>query len=618
MAKKGQTIPFREKKFELGLAKLPETSDLPIPTPETEEEDFFADLEEVGTTPTSTESSGSSGPLSPKKTTKPDSSASRPKTLRPSTKASDSPKRPKPNTKNEPPALSPDTSIPSPLGPKDLTPEMQEAVSNSRKNSDDSLKSQESEARSQSEKVAMLLNDGKVEIKLLLDKPYTFEGHLKGLLEEKLTDRMKAWQAEDWLKYVESKTFEVALAMSFDDLYRFTYARLWLKDYTAERNKPKHVPVPEVKEAEADRILVKEDEKPDLVFNDDFVDDKNEAAGVKPADEFKAIMEEDDNSDKWQKPDAKVGRVWGGVDLGQTTDWNDTAQSTPIADMMALNKTIQENARVVGKPEGSYEQARKFVDGETALRVNPILEQTELSNLPSTKEMRKEIAEKAIVAAGGKRADPEQMKNHLAAVEKIRREAGNPMKQKWAAAEAIAVKPVEEWQGKLDVEMDLMVNYIYGFLKETGEVPDMPDDLIEIYWPVPRAIEQTPEANARRDFMAGRVIDFWRSAVEKKGEGIELQSKSYRVVLEAIRLEKLIEDYAQAHRLLEGRQNKETELESAIKDAALKYFKAHFPIENLGVKPGPLQTLDPNYIEYRAICNKFKLKVGCLLHEQEL
>lgn len=193
-------------------------------------------------------------------------------------------------------------------------------------------------------------------------------------------------------------------------------------------------------------------------------------------------------------------------------------------------------------------------------------------------------------------------------LEAIRHTGEDTYIQKWAIAERLARKPREAWE-QAPWELRKMTEYCIGWIKDTGAVPYYPKDLIEIWWKRPTAsvINMTPVAIARRDAIVEKIRSFWTSSVESNRDKINVRSESYRVTLAAMDLEKLIEVFANG-----------TDNEADIRQGAMKYFHAHFPIETLGVKPGPITTLDPNFIEYMKLCQKYNLQVGTLLHEAQL
>lgn len=192
---------------------------------------------------------------------------------------------------------------------------------------------------------------------------------------------------------------------------------------------------------------------------------------------------------------------------------------------------------------------------------------------------------------------------------KIRDSAPDVYAQKWLIAERMARGPKEAWEDA-PFELREMVKFCYGWLQDTGEVPYYPQDLVEIWWkrPTQSVINIAPEAIVRRDAVVAKVRGFWQKSVAAPTSAkINIHSESYRVTLAAMKLEQLIEAYAN------GEDN-----DQQIRDAAVKYFHAHFPIETLGVKPGPNDTLDPDYPEYISLCQKYNLTVGTLLHEAQL
>lgn len=197
------------------------------------------------------------------------------------------------------------------------------------------------------------------------------------------------------------------------------------------------------------------------------------------------------------------------------------------------------------------------------------------------------------------------------------RDLGNdPYLQRWKVAEEIARKPKTEWQGKLDFEMEQMVRYCYGWLRDTGNVPQpYPFDVLDLFWRRPvdgELIDADPRYNERMQKITERVVSFWRNSLKKAGTGIDLHSKSYRVTLAAMKLEKRLHKYAINYRNLtvDGLDPTDESLEKLVREAAVTYFQAHFPIR----QAGPVDTLDPDYVGYVQLCRKYGLTEGELLH----
>lgn len=204
----------------------------------------------------------------------------------------------------------------------------------------------------------------------------------------------------------------------------------------------------------------------------------------------------------------------------------------------------------------------------------------------------------------------------------------DPYIQKWRMAEKHARHtPRAEWEGKLDFEFEQMVKYCYSWLRDISEVPQpYPMETLDLWWPRPKLLENSPEGNERRNRIVEKLVGFWRKSVSQAGDGIDLTSQSYRVILAAMALEKEIERYANNYRNTRVSSEPGTgiiqvvpdiEIEKNIKKLAVDYFQAHFPVQKLGVMPGPLSTLDPDYVGYLTFCRKYNLEVGTILHEQE-
>lgn len=195
---------------------------------------------------------------------------------------------------------------------------------------------------------------------------------------------------------------------------------------------------------------------------------------------------------------------------------------------------------------------------------------------------------------------------------------------KWVQAEKMAEAPRESWEGKCNWDFEQMIKYCYAWIQEIGNVPEpYPMDPLDLFWqrPLPHNTPLDEKSVARRTYMSYKVQKFWRKSVTQKGVQKHLQvgrrPLSYRVVLAAKRLAKCIEDYA-VNWQTDDKGIRDEHLQERVKKAAMQYFKAHFPIETTGAKPGPLDTLDPGYVDYIRLCRKYQIKRGTLLHEADL
>ena len=193
---------------------------------------------------------------------------------------------------------------------------------------------------------------------------------------------------------------------------------------------------------------------------------------------------------------------------------------------------------------------------------------------------------------------------------------------KWVMAEKRAGQPRSSWEGKCDIEFEAMIKYCYGWLRDIGTVPQpYPMGTIDLFWqrPRPSEIKMNEKAVARRSYITARVMTFWHKSLKQEGVLNTIQLKrdplSYRVILAAKDLSAKIEQYADPDPVHGVDDEK---LQASVRKAAMKYFKAHFPVELEGAKPGPLATLDPGYVEYLRLCRKYALKTGQLLHEAEI
>lgn len=194
---------------------------------------------------------------------------------------------------------------------------------------------------------------------------------------------------------------------------------------------------------------------------------------------------------------------------------------------------------------------------------------------------------------------------------------------KWIKAEEVARGSRKLWdKGQFDTDFEEMIRHCYGWLRDIGEVPQpYPDSELTLFWPRPHvdALRMTPTAVERRTFITGKVIKFLRKSMSQDGVKEQLQLKrqppSYRVILSAKKLSTAIEYYVEPDPI---HGEDDGELMDNVKRAAMRYFKAHFPVSTEGAKPGPITTLDPDYVGYIKLCRKYGLKDGTLLHKVDL
>lgn len=201
----------------------------------------------------------------------------------------------------------------------------------------------------------------------------------------------------------------------------------------------------------------------------------------------------------------------------------------------------------------------------------------------------------------------------------------------WEMAVEKAKLPCEEWEGKVDPMLETKIKYCHSWMESVGSLTvPYPADRLSIFWPKPIP-EVANQANIlRRNEVVTKVINFWRSAVEKnkqQGTQFDIRSKSYRVTLAAMALAKAIDEYVSAgSRQVFDKDDKgndiivpdDTKELQAVQLAARNYFTAHVPASLLGGKPGPMTTLDPEYPEYVTLCRTYNIQVGTLLHEVTL
>jgi hypothetical protein len=373
---------------------------------------------------------------------------------------------------------------------------------------------------------------------------------------------MQKWGKEEAEKHLQTMSGHILGVIDEDDLRCYVYA-FYLNKLMPYRT-----------QVDYSKLMESEGGLPDLLFNDDFEGNKEEAQ--KPPEVFDA-----------RKHNPKQdGRILGADEFYAEND-----------KLKAVADNIKEAASKEYKP------------------------------LPTMKAAQDEAKRKAAEARGETIPSPEEEKKRLEGLEKIKAEAANPIKQKWAIAEQIARKPAEQWSATgEDFELRLMVEYCYKWIKETGSVPNFPENTMEIFWPRENITDQSEKAKERRNSIIERVNKF----LAKANNGLEWNpirdringhTNSYRITLYAMALEKAIENYATGYRdnnMLAYPEAFEKHLADAVKTYVQLYSKAHQPIENLGVKPGPIETLDPNYIGYLRLCRKYELPQGSLLHEAKL
>jgi hypothetical protein len=196
----------------------------------------------------------------------------------------------------------------------------------------------------------------------------------------------------------------------------------------------------------------------------------------------------------------------------------------------------------------------------------------------------------------------------------LARSSSSSLEARWRVALQIAEQsPRMEALGE---EMRALVEYIRD-CQRRAETPQMPHDVLDLFWPRPKMCDMADETVPRRDAMAMRVIRYLWLAWERKGQGMVRGSKSYRVTLAAMRLEREIERYAAKWRSPLNEPDEAT-LEGLCRDAAVAYFEAHRPVPAGDRRLGADTTTDPDYITYVRLCRQYKLEVGTLLHEAQL
>jgi hypothetical protein len=113
----------------------------------------------------------------------------------------------------------------------------------------------------------------------------------------------------------------------------------------------------------------------------------------------------------------------------------------------------------------------------------------------------------------------------------------------------------------------------------------------------------------------------------KQEKGFDPKSESYRTVLAAHKLELAIEKYVDArHDKVEDKslgfmtlkqRIPDSVLGQNVRNAAIQYFMAHYPVSKFGARPGPASSLDPDFAGYVQMLRKYGLTMGTLLHEED-
>jgi hypothetical protein len=196
-------------------------------------------------------------------------------------------------------------------------------------------------------------------------------------------------------------------------------------------------------------------------------------------------------------------------------------------------------------------------------------------------------------------------------------------KHAWEVAEKMAREHDFEdgWDKGYSQEFAAMVEYARERAGRAEEVVPVRDP-IELYWPAPRLCDMAEETVARRDHMARRVMAYWAKCVERYGDkmvelGKPWHGKSYRVVLAAQRLSDAIETYATRWRVVTHARPIEL-VEADCQNAARLYFEAHKALDPRLRAPGPLTTLDPDFVTYQRLCRRWNIKPGTMLHDAKL
>jgi hypothetical protein len=93
----------------------------------------------------------------------------------------------------------------------------------------------------------------------------------------------------------------------------------------------------------------------------------------------------------------------------------------------------------------------------------------------------------------------------------------DPWRQMWDIAENIARKKSrKDWDGRLDPVLDKMVRFCFHWIRDIGEVPrPYPASIRDLYFPIPRVLDQSEDGVERRNYITARVRDFWTRSVSK-------------------------------------------------------------------------------------------------------
>lgn len=216
----------------------------------------------------------------------------------------------------------------------------------------------------------------------------------------------------------------------------------------------------------------------------------------------------------------------------------------------------------------------------------------------------------------------------------------DPYIERWRVAERIAREvprinkdnPAHGWEGNLDYGFERMVKYAYDWIRDTGAFPEdqIPTDMQDLFWPkkfIGLCLKE--KSIERREYVVPKVMKMiWK--LKNSQTDIDFSYRSYRRILAAKELARAIEKYATnwKHYDVKGTgpndittmvlKTPDDECLGHVKSCVRAYVNAHRPIDKIDHPPGPLDTLDPPYVQYLEICRKYNIKEGTLLHEAEL
>lgn len=243
---------------------------------------------------------------------------------------------------------------------------------------------------------------------------------------------------------------------------------------------------------------------------------------------------------------------------------------------------------------------------------------------------------KEIVVEGSPLTIREQIEQKkIAAIESIERpdygklqatwDTETPLNIRWTVAEKLArwethgTKVPDEDIVQWDYEMQAMFHHCRYWVGTGQDVP-VYKDLNLIYWPPDRIFDQHEKTVERRNTMTMRILSFLhRARKDRPGQWESGNPNSYRITLAAKELSRALENYATNWRSAPGPKDSwsnhrpDEGYVDVCKEKAESYFKAHAALPNL--KPGPLETFDPDFVTYNRLCAIWKIKVGTLLHE---